>query len=231
MVTVMICLATHKRPDNITRFIASYGVTGAIEPVLMMIDEDDRSYDNIVFPDSFKVITIPSGSTASRRANIPFERFPEEPYYAIMGDDIVPMTNNWDQILKAAAGRFRIAYPDDGIQHHRLATHPFIGGDLVRSQGFVEEPSMGDWYADNCRMEIGRALHLLKYVEEVKFDHMHYINGKAPLDETYQKQQGRDPKDYIKWQSTGYYTTLSKIQTSRLYQDWLSESKSEGSRT
>lgn len=193
----MITLATYKRPHNLLRFIAAYGITEASEPVLVLVDEDDDSYDRIVMPPTFRMERIPPGCTASKRANIQFERYPNEPYYAIMGDDVVPMTKHWDRKLKAAAGEWKIAYCADGIQNERLATHPFIGGELVRAQGFVEEPMMRDWYADNCRMDVGNALGLLVYLDDVEYDHQHHTTGKSLLDTTYLKQKNHEEDAYL----------------------------------
>ena len=211
----MIILATHRRPENLNRFIEAYKNTEASEPVLLLIDENDDSYDHMPVPDQFTVHRITPGCCASRRANIPYVIYPDEPYYAIMGDDVVPKTKHWDRILKERAGRWKIAYCADGIQNQRLATHPFIGGDLVRAMGFVEEPSMGDWFADNCRMDIGMELGLLDYVEEVQFDHRHFITGKAPEDETYKKQRDhdKDREAYHKWRFFGGFAeTVTRIK-------------------
>ncbi len=213
----MIILATHKRPKNIMRFFRICKQTQVTEKVLLLIDEDDNSYEEILtsLPKNFSVLRIPPGCCASRRANIPFEKFPNEPYYAIMGDDVFPVGWKWDQVMREAAGEWNIAYCDDGIQGKHLATHPFIGGELVRAQGFVEEPSMLDWFADNCRMDVGAELGLLRYVENVKFDHLHHINGKADFDQTYAKQKNGEGAyaEYLKWRLFGGFSrTVRKIE-------------------
>ena len=210
----MIILATHKRPDNLKRCIQACKDTEVTERVLVLIDEDDDSYDSISLPENFTVHRIPPGSCASRRANIPFELHPDEPYYAIMGDDVVPKTKGWDKILRARAGGWKVAYCADGIHNQKLATHPFIGGELARAQGFVEEPSMLNWYADNCRMDVGAELGLLDYVEEVQFEHLHHCNGKAPVDETYTKQGDHkaDLWAYQRWRLFGGFAeTVQRI--------------------
>lgn len=193
----MIILATHKRRAGLERFIEAYIKTKASEPVKLVIDEDDRSYDGLFLPDTFTVLRIPPGAVASERANVVFRNFPNEPYYAILADDIEPLTEHWDIIMKESCGSWNIAYCADGIMNERLATHPFMGGELMRAQGFIEEPSVHDWYADNCRMDVGHHFGCLVYVKNVHFMHHHHMNGKAVKDETYLKQWDHNHDSYL----------------------------------
>jgi hypothetical protein len=225
----MINLPTHKRPKSLLRFIEAYHLTQATEPVLLLIDEDDNSYDELSFPSNFSILRIPPGCSAPQRANIPFEKSPHEPYYAIMGDDVVPLTPLWDQKLKEHAQKWKVAYGADGIQNEKLTTHPFIGGEFVRAQGFVAEPAMGDWYGDNCLMDVARTFDLLDYVPEVKYDHQHYITGKSELDATYAKQSdpNKDFEAYKNWGENGGYTnTLLRIAKYAIHNDNDSSCKS-----
>jgi hypothetical protein len=132
-----------------------------------------------------------------------------------MADDVEPLTDYWDVTMKAACGEWKMAYCADGIQNRKLPTHPFMGGKFVRAQGFIEEPSVHDWFADNCRKDVAYALNLSVYVEEVKFMHHHHVNGKAPLDETYTKQWNHSEDAYLyqRWlRHGGFRKTVDRVR-------------------
>jgi hypothetical protein len=129
----MILLPTRARPRNLLRFIKAYHNTAASEPVMLMLDDDDsKSYEGIPLPDGWKVVVRPQQSIV-KYLNQCFYDMPNEPYYAMLADDVEPLSGGWDKILKGAAGSDFVAWPDDLIQGSRLPTHPFIGGDLARS--------------------------------------------------------------------------------------------------
>lgn len=210
----MIILATHKRRAGLERFIGYYIKTKASEPVKLVIDDNDCSYDGMFLPDSFSVLRIPPGASATERANVAFRNFPDEPYYGIMADDVEPLTEHWDIIMKESCGDWNMAYCADGIMNERLATHPFFGGQLIRAQGFIAEPSLHDWYGDNCWMDVTHALGVILYVKGVNFMHHHHLNGKAPMDETYKKQWDHSHDSYLYQQWLhfgGFRKTVNRV--------------------
>lgn len=202
----MIILPTHRRKANLERFIRAYVRTKASEPVLLVIDTNDDTYERMNLPDTFSVLRIHPKQCASARCNFAFKNFPDEKYYGILGDDIEPLTEHWDIIMKESCGDWKMAYCADGIFDEKLPTHPFLGGELVRAQGFIDEPSVHDWYADNCRRDMAHALGNGVYVQNVKFMHHHHVNNKAPMDETYKKQWDHNHDSF-------------------LYQTWLHQGK------
>ena len=137
----MIVLPSKGRPDLLMRFIKAYAVTGAIQPVYLGLDEADASrYDHVVLPENWKRCTSPEGTPLGGIFNMIFSAFPNEEYYAMVADDLLPETPFWDVALKESCLPDKIAWGNDGIQNEKLPTHPFIGGDLVRKMGWWSPP-------------------------------------------------------------------------------------------
>jgi hypothetical protein len=127
-----------------------------------------------------------------------FETFPNLDYYGFLGDDLIPRTMHWDKKLIEAAGVGDISYGDDGNWGEKLATHPTIGGELVRQMGWLCYPGLQKLFIDTVWHTIGARLGRLHYLPDVKLEHMHYLFGKAEHDDTYgdQAKDFAHDKDY-----------------------------------
>ncbi len=117
-----------------------------------------------------------------------FKTFPNLDYYGFLGDDLIPRTKYWDKELIEAAGASDISYGDDGNWGEKLATHPCLGGELVRHMGWLSYPGLKKLFIDTVWMTIGVTLGKLHYLPDVKLEHMHYLFGKGEHDETYGDQ-------------------------------------------
>lgn len=195
----MILFPTRNRAWALTRFIEQYQLTGATLPVCVIVDEDNLGHYEeawkeapagwILFPN--KKIRDLNGAM-----NSAFEAFPNEPFYGMVADDVVPTTYAWDIKLSEACKPHYIVWGDDGIWgSHRgkpdLPTHPFIGGDLVRAWGWFSPPYTNRHCADFIWMDFAAALGVGKSMPEVIMEHMHWEAGKAKRDMTYALQPSR----------------------------------------
>ena len=126
----MLIMPTRGRPDNFARFVKAYKDTGAIDKVVVKLDLDDPTalqYNQVGAPPHWEFI-VSEPSKGCFAQNIIFQLYPNQEYYGIIADDLVPRTRNWDQILAAACGSWGVSYGDDLLKRETLATHPFIGG-------------------------------------------------------------------------------------------------------
>ncbi|HQR41317.1 MAG TPA: DUF115 domain-containing protein, partial [Gemmatales bacterium] len=106
----------------------------------------------------------------------------------------------WDRKLVMAAGRDKIAYCDDGIWGERHAARYVVGGDLAREIGWLLLPGTKRLYGDNAMNDIGRKKGCMVYLPDVLVEQMHFSNGKAPLDKTYEKPEAWDDRRvYEEW--------------------------------
>ena len=153
----------------------------------LYLDKDDPAladYKLVELPDGWKVKVGPRIKPGPVY-NLAFHEFPNEPYYGLLGDDVVPLTNHWDSKLIEVAGSDHLAYPDDLFCRETIATHPVIGGDLVRKVGFLSYGELKQYFTDTWWTFVSRALGLSVYCPQIVFDHMHHSTGKAPVDDTY----------------------------------------------
>lgn len=184
----MFILPSRGRPAELNRFVLAYFRTYAQASVFVYLDEDDpklSEYQYINTPPNWK-LKIGPRIKIGPVFNQVFQEFPQESYYALIGDDAVPLTDEWDRILIEAAGVDKLSYPDDLWRSETLATHPVIGGDLVRKAGFIAYGELKQYFIDTWWFHIAKFLGRLVYCPRVKLDHLHHQIGKAPVDSTYE---------------------------------------------
>lgn len=199
----MFFLPSRHRPDNINRFFRHWHQTGATAKGVLWLDDDDAfHYHGISIPTSWQLIIRPpmNGGTGAI-TNAFFTLFPNEPWYGLLGDDIIPRTEGWDQKLIEAAND-GLAYCDDGIHGEAHAAHPVIRGDLVRELGWLALPGCQRLYIDNALFEYAKKRAKAVYLPDVLMEHMHFSNGKAPIDDTYLKPPSRDREIFDEWMKT-----------------------------
>jgi hypothetical protein len=200
----MWIMPTRGRPHNLRRFIALWrGLAQRRDDVWrIVVDLDDPrllEYQSIALPFGWNLHIGPRVGTC-QSYNGMFKRFPDEPFYGVLADDVVPETEGWDAQLVETAGRDGVAYGDDGINGEALATHSVVGGDFVRKLGFISLPGLVRLYADNVLTELARADGVLRYRGDVKLTHHHTFNGLAPKDATHEKPEaGADAQVYHRW--------------------------------
>ncbi len=185
----MLILPTMGRPHNLKRFVDTYLATEATIPIYIIFDAADaHNYVNVDVPKHFKRTSVPAGTRLGDIYRIIFHNFPNEAFYGVVADDLVPETPHWDVKLRDACLPNKIAWGFDGIQNERLPTHPFIGGELLRKLGWWAVPGVQHWFIDNVWKILADELKVGVYLPEVRMMHHHVMNQKAPLDHTYANQ-------------------------------------------
>ncbi len=211
-------LPSRSRPDKLARFLDGYTATGATAPVRLRLDADDvdlDAYHEIILPPSWlKVVRprLPGGANAAHAEM--FEQSPELDWYGLLADDVVPRTPGWDKALIDAAGKDRLAFADDGFQHGNLATHPVIGGDMIRAIGWLCCPAVGHNYADTCLHLIAQKSGREVYLPDVVVEHMHPLAGKGQQDATYRYAQDfvADTAKFYKWRGMSLRPIVEKLK-------------------
>jgi hypothetical protein len=82
--------------------------------------------------------------------------------------------------------------PDDGIQHGRVITSPLCHSNLIKK--YMCKDYFHNW-ADQEFTDIMNEKGIYKYCPEIKIEHNHWVNGKAPIDDAYKLAYQKDKED------------------------------------
>ena len=190
---------TRSRVDNCKRFIDAWKKTNASTPVYLRIDDCDPCIDelqNLNWPEQFTLVVGPrEGIKASLQEM--FAKYPNEPWYGILADDLLPQTKQWDLALIDRAGNDSISYPNDlGKKSKKsLPTHPCVGGDLVRAIGWFGFPATYHFYVDTIWQYVGERLNNIHRLDNIIVEHLHYGRNKSELDIIYEQSREKMQTD------------------------------------
>lgn len=213
----MWVLPTRSRTENCQRFIEAWHTTNASTPVHVRLDLDDPSLEilkSLPWPKEFTVFVGPRGGLRQAINEI-FELYPNEAWYGLLADDLLPQTNKWDQLLIEAAGSNQIAYPNDGGKLLDLPTHPCVGGNLVRSIGWFGFPPCYHFFVDTVWQFLGKQLNNIHRLDNVIVEHLHYSLGKSAMDQTYQESSEKyknDKRAYRDWCESDGKLLIARLQ-------------------
>ena len=199
----MWILPSRGRPQNVLRLSRAFVDTDATTPVWLRLDRDDPTAHQVVY-DSPWIWSKYVGERVplSEVYNEAFQLFPRADWYGFIADDVVPETPGWDQKLIDVAGPDGMAVPS-GAQHEGITPHFVLGGDLVRSVGWLALPGLDRIYIDTVWADIARRRDVLRFVPEVVLAHHHFSNQKALYDKTYRKHhKAEDRAVYDAWRAT-----------------------------
>jgi len=180
---------TYKRPEGLKELADSWVKYQPGKKLVVRVWEDDphgEAYARMEWPEEWEFYTSPAeGFTAAM--NEFFAKYPDEPTYGFIADDIRLTAEESLDYLESLASPFFIAYPNDTIQRDRLCTHYCIGGDLVRIMGWFSPPFLSHGFTDQVWKLLGQGAGLLRYAPHVVFYHKHFLAGRAPYDDGYAK--------------------------------------------
>lgn len=170
--------------------------------VVVLDDDDQAAYHGLDWPEHWH-IRIGKRVGQADLYNRVFEEFPKLGWYGILADDVVPRTDGWDRALIEIAGTDGLAAPSGGHEDTDIVPHFCLGGDLVREMGWLCLPGLDRIFVDTTWNDIARHKGVFREVPEVMLEHMHFSNGKAPMDETYRKHnKARDREIYEAWRDS-----------------------------
>lgn len=211
----MWLIPSRSRPSNLARLFRAMRKHGAKAPMVVRCDTDDdmlSGYDGVCDEFDAALMVGPRVGCGASYNEI-FARYPDEPWYGCIQDDVVPETYGFEQALVSQC-RGGIAYPDDGLQGRALPTNPVIDGDIVRRLGWIALPLCKHMFIDDAWKDIGRTLDHMIFMPRVKFTHLHHVNKKAPVDDTYRGSEAgkdEDRRAYANWARDMYPDTMRRL--------------------
>lgn len=170
-------------------------------PARLRVDEDDPTlgqYLSLDYPKDWNVLVgqrVPLGAYYNQE----FELLPDLPWYGFLADDVVPETQEFDRLLIDTAGKDGMAVPAGG-ETTGGSPHFVLGGELVRSVGWLCLPGLDRIYIDTVWIDIAKSRGVYRYLPNVVLQHHHFSNGKALMDLTYRKRHKEsDRRLYETW--------------------------------
>lgn len=192
MKNIAIIVPTRTRPGNIQRMHEQwFRITDATIPtecVIVLDEDDEKNYPRL---DGFRYIVVKTSGT--RGVVYPLNHAAlqicdQYEYLGFWGDDHYPLTPNWNSLMYQALqkqGPCAMVYGDDGIQGINLPTHVVMDSKIVTTFGYMGHPAFRHLHVDDFWKYVGMYLGTLIYMPNVKIEHKHYCNNKAPMDALY----------------------------------------------
>ncbi len=195
----MWVLPSRGRPHNLARLAAAWRATGASTPVLVRLDDDDPTAPEAA------AVAARAGWVSETGPRLPlaalyneaFHAHTRETWHGFLADDVVPETLAWDTALIETAGCDGMAVPAGG-ETTGGCPHFVLGGDLVRSVGWLALPGLSRLFIDTAWATIARERGVYRYRPDIMLRHIHFSTG-APFDDTYRKP--RKAEDRAVWRA------------------------------
>ena len=157
--------------------------------IFVVLDEDDyhnyRKYKNVNYLVGPRPERLGVNEKLNRIAN---QLKDDYDYIMWAADDTVVLTPSWDTLLVDAIKDIKhgISYPNDLLQGARLPSNgTCFDTSIVRTLGYLAPPTLLHLFIDNYWRHLGQTLETLRYCEDVKLEHKHYVNKKALVDPIY----------------------------------------------
>lgn len=189
------------RYPNVDRFIENWQVhsEGRSDLCVALDDDDDHKYprrDGVIYEVNPRIRMIPTLNQIAMKYKDQYK------YIAFFGDDHVIQTPweskfiNFFQTNKEVG----IAYGNDLLQGPRLPTAVCLTSNIIDALGYMVPQNLIHMYADNFWLDLGNTLNIIKYFDEVIFEHIHPDNGKAVRDSQYADAASVAPYDQQQYQ-------------------------------
>jgi hypothetical protein len=176
-------------------------------------------YKKIKLPETFILIIDKRARLGAAMKEI-VATHPNEPWYGLLADDLVPKTEHWDLKMIEAAGDRYISQANDLSPKPKNYCHPCIGGNLVRKAGFFGFPYTIHYAAEVIWKDLTkRDKRFGKYLSDVVVENLHPDFNKGKIDKTYQEAasvKNKDEEIWLAWREKefeNFYVSVKEILT------------------
>lgn len=215
MKDLLVVLPSRGRPHNMERlYQAARDTCEGDTSFLVGLDSDDETrhdYPRPVpeLPLQYEIRTGMRSMVTGWLNALSVPHVDDFRYVGHFGDDCVPRTKGWDVKIMEALEETPMAFGDDMEYGQRpkgsLCTHVFMRSEIIRKLGYFGPPSIKHMYVDLAWMTWGHVIGIT-YREDVQIEHMHFLEGKAEFDQSYQLSRQGVQEGY---QALGRYVEWS----------------------
>jgi hypothetical protein len=137
------------------------------------------------------------------------------PYLASLGDDMVPVTDGWDEQLIQSCNGTGMAYPRDD-RRDDIPEAVVMSRDIPDALGWICEPTLKHWYVDTVWGDLGRAAGCLTYRDDVLVKHRNPLTpGGDKADATNSEAAESYAADMTAYQKWRLHRMRADIETVR----------------
>lgn len=196
MPRISLLLPTRGRPHLVRRLFDSLAMhTASLEDleVILYVDVDDETGHGIC-DDRFSVVKIIGPPSSMGEYNTVCLSRSSGDLIMLMNDDVIVRTSKWDhriaEVAKVITDGIFLAYPNDLHIGKRMCTFPIFTRKacqvLLRPYPEEYKTYFIDWHVFDTFKRLRAIGHpRIFYLEDVIFEHCHYMAGKADVDATY----------------------------------------------
>ena len=209
---ISILTPTRHRPNRLSEFIMSVyqhtDVKNRVE-MLMYVDVDDPTKDQYLdffehcqteFKDFLRIhFVFGAPKSVSQSWNELYIRSVGD--IIIMGnDDMIYRTPSWDRIVELESNAYEddiyCMWMDDRINRENHCAFPIVSRKWCETLGYFTPGVFHFGYNDTWVFDIARRIDRCRFLAGVIGEHMHFTQGKAPTDETYQRNRTQGSNYY-----------------------------------
>lgn len=208
--TNLVIVGSRNRPHNAERCFRVLKEVSHISDFMLIINEDQKDLYPAI--DGVKTVIVPAnlGTTSIAKVNYVFDQGFHKDYFTVSGidDDCIVTTDGWDLYLTLPlkAKGYGVSWGNDTIQNGRVPTKWTITSNILDGLGFIFPRMLIHLFADDFLARIGQELNSAHYAPDVMMEHHHWLNNKAPMDETYRETSSRETWEHDERVFTEYMT-------------------------
>ncbi len=224
MSRLLVICPSRGRPAALARMIESFKETSTESTLVVLLDNDDPKLTE--YQDTIKdtAYTIEPRRSITDIINERFQSQKNEyEFFSVSNDDFIYRTSNWDTKLietieKRGPG---IAYGNDLLAGEVIPTTSIVSSQIVKALGWLQMPRLKHLFNDNVFKYLGQKCRCLYYMPEVIIEHMHFFNGKAEKDLTYEISNSmmmykHDEEAFMEWVNKDAPNDVIKVRSAIL---------------
>ena len=215
-----VLVPSRGRPANVARLVEACEKTCRANTMLHFgfDDNDPQLRANLRVAHGWPYHTGPRKGLAAWTNDLA-DRNLGTPYLASLGDDMVPITDGWDEQLiggiEHMGGGF--AYPNDR-RRSDVPEAVVISTPIVAALGWMCPPGIDHWYLDNVWRDLAVGAGCLLYCGDVIVEHRHPNVTGEPGDATYNdaaESFNSDLAAYQRWRMRNMSRDISTVRAVR----------------
>lgn len=179
-------LPTHRRPDNLKRFLKAAREIGTSTPGLIVVNAGEYETSRAEY-DALQLFILPNWRIVPVEANsygdairAVWPKVKDLDWVGLVSDDLVPCTPGWDVKLISCLQGWNVVSSNDGWQaqtgdigRDRIHGAMCFSGDLLRAIGWMMAPKIRHIFHDDMLETLGRETACWQVKIDILVKHLH----------------------------------------------------------